>query len=177
MVRTYVAGEAASFTAEVAGALRRILGRGGGRCLDVGCGTGVFLAEAQALGWTVTGVDVSRDQLRVARDRLGDSVELLCADGTALPFVASRFDAAYATLIHTDVEDIGAVFGEMGRVLADGGGSSTSARIRISSRRSSNGRPTDRTSCIRATSKRAGTSKDPALATTSVRPSEPNTIR
>jgi SAM-dependent methyltransferase len=117
----YITGDAAAFTAEAGAALTRLLGRGSGRCLDVGCGTGIYISQAAELGWSVTGVDVSQDQLRVARRRLGQPADLLCADATALPLASSSVDAVYAMMIHTDVPDIAAVFAEMGRVLASGG--------------------------------------------------------
>jgi hypothetical protein len=37
-------------------ALRRLLGRGSGTCLDIGCGTGVQAATVRELGWTPVGV-------------------------------------------------------------------------------------------------------------------------
>jgi SAM-dependent methyltransferase len=117
----YISGTAAQFTAEAGGALTRLLGRGVGRCLDVGCGTGVYIAQAADLGWSLTGVDISEDQLRVARQRLGDQADLLCADAGRLPFASYSFDAVYATMIHTDVPDIAVVFAEMARVLASDG--------------------------------------------------------
>ena len=46
--------------------LCRLLGPGTGRCVDLGCGTGRFLRVAADLGWEVTGVDISADQLRLA---------------------------------------------------------------------------------------------------------------
>ncbi len=44
-------------------ALRRMLGPGQGRCLDIGCGTGVAIPELTRLGWSVVGVDVSEEML------------------------------------------------------------------------------------------------------------------
>ncbi|MFC5309725.1 class I SAM-dependent methyltransferase, partial [Azospirillum picis] len=49
--------------------LRETLPRGSGTCLDIGCGTGRNLAIIEELGWTATGVDISEDQLRLARQR------------------------------------------------------------------------------------------------------------
>jgi SAM-dependent methyltransferase len=42
-----------------------------GRLLDVGCGTGSFLAAAQKLGWKVTGLDFNEAGVQAARARLG----------------------------------------------------------------------------------------------------------
>ena len=117
----YISDDAAAFTAEAGAALIDFLGKGVGRCLDVGCGTGVYIAQAAELGWSLTGVDISADQLRVARQRLGESADLLFGDAARLPFASGSFDAVYAMMIHTDVPDIAGVFAEMGRVLASGG--------------------------------------------------------
>jgi SAM-dependent methyltransferase len=103
-----------------ADALRRLLGSGTGRCLDVGCGGGHFLRAPLELGWQVIGVDVSEDQLRVARDRHPD-VELVRADATALPFADDSFDAAFSTFTHTDFDDFAAALAEARRVLRSDG--------------------------------------------------------
>src|SRR6266487_452600 len=50
-------------------ALQLLLGTGDGRCLDVGCGTGVSTAAVAELGWSAVGVDLSEDMLEVARGR------------------------------------------------------------------------------------------------------------
>jgi ubiquinone/menaquinone biosynthesis C-methylase UbiE len=95
------------YYAVAAGALEQLLGPGDGRCLDVGCGGGHFFRVPLGLGWSVTGVDASADQLRVARARAPD-VDLLEGDATALPFPDGTFDAAYSTFTHTDFDDFAA---------------------------------------------------------------------
>src|SRR4051794_25386278 len=69
-----------------------LLGPGPGRCLDVGCGTGLTLGPLGDAVWTVTGVDASSEQIAVARERAAGA-ELLQADAHALPFADESFDA------------------------------------------------------------------------------------
>ena len=104
------------------GTLERLLGEGRGRCLDLGCGTGVALPALARLGWSVVGVDVSADQLRLAAERAGAlAEELVLTDAAALPFADASFDAVVSLFTHTDFEDAGAVFREVARVLRAGG--------------------------------------------------------
>jgi SAM-dependent methyltransferase len=43
----------------------------GGALLDIGCGTGNFLAAAQEAGYRVTGIELDRNAARFAKERLG----------------------------------------------------------------------------------------------------------
>ena len=95
----------------------RLLGEGSGRLLDVGCGTGAHTAAFRELGWNVTGVDISRDQLRLARRR---GLHVVEASAAAMPFPEGVFDAAVSLFTHTDVDDFAAVAREMARVLRPG---------------------------------------------------------
>jgi SAM-dependent methyltransferase len=95
-------------------ALRRLLGPGEGRCLDLGCGTGVAIPELRRLGWTVVGVDVSEGMLSRAR---AHGVELHQASAESLPFDDESFDAAVSLWLHTDVDDFPAILREAARVL------------------------------------------------------------
>lgn len=97
--------------------LGRMLGRGRGRCLDIGCGTGVAIPELVRLGWTVTGVDISEEMLSRAR---GFGAEVYRASGDSLPFDDASFDAAVSIWTHTDVDEFPAVLGEARRVLRPG---------------------------------------------------------
>jgi ubiquinone/menaquinone biosynthesis C-methylase UbiE len=92
----------------------RLLGDGSGRLLDVGCGGGSFALALAARGWRVTGVDVSEDQLRLARER---GVEVVRADARNLPFDAESFDAAVSIFTHTDMDDFAGALREVARVL------------------------------------------------------------
>jgi SAM-dependent methyltransferase len=106
---------------ELVEVVRRLIGPGSGRCLDLCCGTGFHLATLHELGWTVTGVDISEDQLRIARSRAGAVAELRRADAADLPFGDGSFDLVFSAFTHTDVDDFAAVVAEAARVLAADG--------------------------------------------------------
>ena len=106
-----------SLTAAETDALERLLGPGDGRCLDLGCGTGVAAPVLTRLGWSVVGVDTSEPLLDLARDR---GVEAIAASVHALPFADETFDAAVSIWIHTDVDDFAAALSEAARVLRPG---------------------------------------------------------
>ena len=96
----------------------RLLGPGPGRLLDIGCGGGLTMLECADAGWSPVGVDVSAEQLRLARGR---GCEVLAADASALPFEDGSFDAVVSTFTHTDVEDFEGLLREAARVLRAGG--------------------------------------------------------
>jgi SAM-dependent methyltransferase len=98
-------------------ALRRLLGRGSGRCLDLGCGTGVPTEVVAELGWSVVGVDISADLLTIARGR---GLEVVEAPADALPFENASFDAAVSFWTHTDIDEFPAAVAEVARVLRAG---------------------------------------------------------
>lgn len=98
-------------------ALDRLLGPGSGRCLDLGCGTGVSTSAVAELGWSVVGIDVSADLLEAAR---AEGLDVLEARAGALPFEDSCFDAAVSLWTHTDIDDFPAAVGEAARVLRPG---------------------------------------------------------
>ena len=96
----------------------RLLGDGPGRLLDLGCGGGSHAAAFADSGWDVVGVDVSEDQLRLARGR---GVVVVRADAAALPFNDGSFDAALSMFTHTDFDDFAQAVRETARVLRPGG--------------------------------------------------------
>jgi SAM-dependent methyltransferase len=100
------------------GVLEGYLGPGRGRCLDLGCGTGVAIPTLTRLGWKVVGVDVSEEMLDRARAR---GAEVVRAVGDALPFADDSFDAVVSIWTHTDVGDFSAVVREAARVLRGDG--------------------------------------------------------
>jgi ubiquinone/menaquinone biosynthesis C-methylase UbiE len=95
----------------------------GARVLDVGCGTGVFLALCAERGLRGCGVDPSGAMLAVARRRLSDAADLRQGSGTRLPFGDGELDAVFATLVLHELDPITrrATLGEMIRVTANAG--------------------------------------------------------
>jgi SAM-dependent methyltransferase len=113
--RVFATGELAAVPRAAA---LRLLGAASGTLLDVGCGTGAHTAAFAEHGWQVLGIDISEDQLRLARER---GLEVLEADVAELPFDDASFDAAVSMWTHTDVEDFSTLLSEVGRVLRPGG--------------------------------------------------------
>ncbi len=87
-------------------------------CLEVGCGTGLHAGSVRAAGYTPLGVDVSFDQLRLARPRLAAS---LLGDGSRLPIASGSVTRVLGCFTHTDMDDFPGAVAEAARVLTVGG--------------------------------------------------------
>ncbi len=96
--------------------------RPGRRALELGCGTGLFLARTAPSGAGLVGFDLSADLLGKARARLSDvaNVTLCRGDAHRMPFPDGSFDAVYGSSIlhHLNLE---ASFRDSFRVLKPGG--------------------------------------------------------
>jgi SAM-dependent methyltransferase len=101
----------------VAHVLADLLGPGRGRCLEIGCGTGVRAALVCELGWLPAGIDLSGAMLRHARGRLPTAQ----ADAARLPVPDRSFPAVISVMAHTDMPGYPAVLREAARVLRPGG--------------------------------------------------------
>lgn len=91
--------------------------------LDVGCGTGAFLAAYAAAGCRVAGVDASEDMLAAARRRLGPGAVLVQGDAAALPFASASAGVVTATMLFHSLlpAQRAAALAEMARVAGPGG--------------------------------------------------------
>jgi SAM-dependent methyltransferase len=99
--------------------LRECLGAGGGQaCVDVACGTGRYGPILADAGYRAVGFDISADQLRFARRRLGAAVR---ADARHLPVRDASVAVAAGMFFHTDTEDFAAVVKDVARCLRPGG--------------------------------------------------------
>jgi SAM-dependent methyltransferase len=94
------------------------------RVLDVGCGWGRLLAAVHDAGWTRdSGADPSPGMIALGRERRPD-LDLVVADGRALPWPDGTFDAALLFTVLTCVpadDDQRALVTEIRRVLRPGG--------------------------------------------------------
>jgi len=101
------------------------------KVLEVGCGTGNYItAIAAATGARCTGIDPSREMLRIARGQESTSPEekgqhpevaFQEASAEALPFPDGTFDLVYSVDVIHHIEDRDAAAGETARVLKSGG--------------------------------------------------------
>jgi ubiquinone/menaquinone biosynthesis C-methylase UbiE len=90
------------------------------RVLEVGCGAGPLTAWLVDNGATVTALDVSREMLRLASERLADRATFVLADlEQPLTFATDgSFDLVVASLVLHYVGDWEAVLRELRRVLS-----------------------------------------------------------
>ncbi|HUG37725.1 MAG TPA: methyltransferase domain-containing protein, partial [Candidatus Limnocylindrales bacterium] len=96
----------------------------GARCLEVGCGTGGFLAAAQEQFGALVGADIALRWLVVARKRLAaarNPILLVCCSAEKLPFPDGTFDAVVGLHVLEHAADPQAILCETVRTLtADG---------------------------------------------------------
>jgi len=92
----------------------------GGRLLDIGCGTGLFVEKYVKKGGTAVGIDISRNMIKKARVRCPGSLFTL-GTGDGLPFCNDSFDAVSSLLVFTYLKDPQAMLDEAYRVLKPGG--------------------------------------------------------
>jgi SAM-dependent methyltransferase len=87
-------------------------------CVDLGCGTGLHAAALRTAGYTVVGLDLSGDQLRIALTR---GVRAVRADGRRVPLADGSVATVVMTFLHTDVDDFPLAVAEAARILRPGG--------------------------------------------------------
>ena len=106
-------------------AVEALAPQGGGRYLDVGCGTGDVALEIlrRCPGASVVGIDAALGMLKVAAAKLegAGSAALQAGDATALAFRDGAFEGVISAFCIRNVADRAMAFAEMRRVLVPGG--------------------------------------------------------
>jgi SAM-dependent methyltransferase len=122
LASTYLAGRQGS-----PGELRLLaefMGRlpDGARVLDAGCGAGVPVTRALSARFQVTGVDISAEQIALARE-LVPQATFICGDMTASDFPAASFDAicSFYAIIHIPRDEHAGLLRAFHRLLVPGG--------------------------------------------------------
>jgi ubiquinone/menaquinone biosynthesis C-methylase UbiE len=94
----------------------------GERALEVGIGTGQFLAEATARGARVVGVDLSETMIAISRERAPDA-RLVRASALRLPLADGAVDLAFSCYLLDLLPgpDIDRALRELARVVRPGG--------------------------------------------------------
>ena len=59
--------------------------KNGVKVLDVACGTGVLFPDYQKIGADITGIDISENMVKTAREKFPD-VKIICGDATDFSF-------------------------------------------------------------------------------------------
>jgi SAM-dependent methyltransferase len=93
------------------------------RVLDAGCGPGLYAKEILARGAKLTGFDQSPEMVRLARQRLGERVDVRVHDlASPLDWLSSdTFHAVVLALVIHHLDDRTAALRELHRVLRPGG--------------------------------------------------------
>ena len=92
------------------------------RILDAGCGAGPLTEALRLRGAVVSGFDVSARMVDLARQRVGDDVDLRVADLSApVPYADDEFDVVVVSLALHYVQDWASALAELRRVLTPGG--------------------------------------------------------
>jgi len=101
--------------------IHRYTGEVGGSLLEIGCGDGDFLIEAEAAGYSVTGVEYAPAACEQARTRLKRG-EVLCGELETAGLPDSRFDLCVLSDVIEHVRDPISFLREIHRLLKPGGG-------------------------------------------------------
>jgi len=102
------------------GFVDRLLAQGRSRILEVGTGPGLDAVALTARGLLVSGVDLSPEHVRLAREA---GIDAQVAPAQRLPFAEASFDAVWcvSVLMHMPDADLDEALREMVRVVVPGG--------------------------------------------------------
>jgi SAM-dependent methyltransferase len=101
--------------------IARYRGKHGGRLLEVGCGHGDLLVEAQRLGYDVTGVEIAPAAAQQATARLGGRRRIICGEVESLAGAHAHFDVCVLSDVIEHTRDPLAFLQTIHRLLRPGG--------------------------------------------------------
>jgi len=90
-----------------------------GKLLDIGCAFGIFLNEALKTGWSVSGIDVSKNAVEYARSKYG--LNIFMGTLAAAKMESGSFDVVTAWDVIEHVADPGKFLEEAGRIIKKDG--------------------------------------------------------
>ncbi len=96
----------------------------GKRVLEIGVGPGNLLLRLSKKGYTVTGIELSKDMAYEARRKVseaGFNVDILNCSVEKMPFKDETFDDIVLTFVLAEIEDLDKTIIEMKRVLKKSG--------------------------------------------------------
>ncbi|XRP97074.1 class I SAM-dependent methyltransferase [Methanocaldococcus sp. 16A] len=94
------------------------------KILDLGCGMGEFAVFLSLSGYYVVGVDMDKEQLKIAKilkEENKAKVEFINTDATKLPFKDEEFDIIICFDVFEHVDDLQPICNEMWRILKNDG--------------------------------------------------------
>jgi ubiquinone/menaquinone biosynthesis C-methylase UbiE len=92
----------------------------GGKLLDIGCGTGLFVERYIESGGSAIGLDISSKMIEKAHRRC-IACDYAIGTGEKIPFCDSSFDAVSSLLVFSYIKDPEIMLNEAYRVLKPGG--------------------------------------------------------
>jgi SAM-dependent methyltransferase len=93
----------------------------GERVLEIGCGTGCDLLQFAKHGAHASGIDITPEHIRLARERVGGQAEVCNGSATTIPFPDNSFDYVYSHGVLHHLDEPKRAVDEIFRVLRPGG--------------------------------------------------------
>lgn len=93
----------------------------GKKCLDVGCSTGLLSKMMQRAGFLPSGIDVSAEAVKYAKDYIGEGEFKVAFADQHIPFEDNSFDVVTCLEVFEHVKDLPHMVSEILRVCKPGG--------------------------------------------------------